>query len=229
LKILAFDTSTEWCSVALNLDGELTGQAVLAGQTHSEWLLPMVQALLAEAGLSLKQLDALAIGQGPGSFTGLRIACGVAQGLAFGANLPVIEVVTLEAMAAQALAGNAAAGAVVCLDARMHEVYAAVYARTPDGLAAQVAPGLFAPSQAPLPMTDERYLACGSGFAAYAEALATRYGDRLASWRPELYPSAEWIARLAADHWRAGQMVAAEAVEPLYIRDKVALKTCERL
>ncbi|TCS70561.1 tRNA threonylcarbamoyladenosine biosynthesis protein TsaB [Sulfuritortus calidifontis] len=228
MKILAFDTSTEWCSVALDLDGTLSSRAVLAGQRHSEWLLPMVQELLAEAGLVLTQLDALAIGQGPGSFTGLRIACGAAQGLAFGANLPVVPVITLEAMAAQALADSEFDGAVVCVDARMNEVYAAVYAKAPAGLAAQVAPGLFAPSAAPLPVAAGRYLGCGSGFAAYAEPLATRYGDRLAELRPERYPHAEWIARLAADKWRAGQAVVAEAVEPLYIRDKVALKTCER-
>lgn len=229
MKILAFDTSTEWCSVALNLDGELTAQAVLAGQKHSELLLPMLHDLLAEAGLALNQLDALAIGQGPGSFTGLRIACGAAQGLAFGAGLPVVPVVTLEAMAAQALATEGFDGVAVCVDARMNEVYAAIYAKTAGGLEAQVPPGLFAPAQAPLPESEGRHLGCGSGFAAYADALAARYGSRLAALRPELYPNAEWIARLAADKWRAGQAVAAEAVEPLYIRDKVALKTRERV
>jgi tRNA threonylcarbamoyladenosine biosynthesis protein TsaB len=226
LKILAFDTSTEWCSVALDLDGELTSQAVQAGQKHSELLLPMVHDLLAEAGLALNRLDALAIGQGPGSFTGLRIACGTAQGLAFGAGLPVVPVVTLEAMAAQALAAGEDDAAVVCVDARMNEVYAAIYARTPSGIETRVAPGLFAPGGAPLPESGGRHLGCGSGFAAYADLLAARYGDRLARLEPGLYPHAEWIARLAAE--RADQAVAAEAVEPLYIRDKVALKTCER-
>ncbi|NWG86554.1 MAG: tRNA (adenosine(37)-N6)-threonylcarbamoyltransferase complex dimerization subunit type 1 TsaB [Hydrogenophilaceae bacterium] len=228
MKILAFDTSTEWCSVALDIDGAVASQSVLAGQKHSELLLPMLHGLLAEAGLTLRQLDALAIGQGPGSFTGLRIACGTAQGLAFGASLPVVEVGTLEAMAAQALAPGDVDGVVACVDARMHEVYAAVYAKTAAGIEARIGPGLFAPAQAPWPVAAGRYLGCGSGFAAYAELLQARYAGRLVAVRPELYPHAEWIARLAADKWQAGQAVAAEAVEPLYIRDKVALKTCER-
>lgn len=229
LKILAFDTSTEWCSVALNIDGKLNSRTVQAGQKHSELLLPMVQDVLAEVGMTLAQLDALAIGQGPGSFTGLRIACGVAQGLAFGAGLPVIEVGTLQAMAAQTLAETTAPGVVVCLDARMNEVYAAVYRRSDSGVDEVVPPGLYAPTEAPLPAEIKGFVGCGSGFAAaYADLLHSRYGNRLSAIRSDLYPNADWVARLAAGKWQAAEYVAAEAVEPLYIRDKVALKTCER-
>lgn len=204
------------------------GQAVLAGQRHSELLLPMVQAVLAETGLALGQLDAIAVGQGPGSFTGLRIGCGVAQGLAFGAGLPVIGVVTLEAMATHALKDTAGGGVVACIDARMNEVYAALYEKSAAGLREVLAPGLYAPAQAPLPPGDRAYIGCGSGFKGYADILAERYAGRLARIEPELHPHAEAIAALAAIKWRAGEYVAAEAVEPLYIRDKVALKTSER-
>lgn len=228
MKILAFDTSTEWCSAALYVDGAVHGQAVLAGQKHSELLLPMVRGVLAEAGLALGQLDALAVGHGPGSFTGLRIACGVAQGLAFGAGLPVIAVVTLEAMAAQALRDTQAVGAVACIDARMSEVYAALYEKTDSGLHEVLAPGLYAPAQAPLPAAGQAYVGCGSGFGAYADILAERYAGTLAAIRADIHPHAEAIARLAVDKWQRGDTLAPAAVEPLYIRNKVALKTCER-
>ncbi len=223
MKILAFDTSTEWCSAALQVGGELRVRETLAGQKHSELLLPMVMELLAEAGLALAELDALAFGKGPGSFTGLRIACGVAQGLAYGADLPVVGVVTLEAMALEA----DAEAVVACLDARMQEVYAAVYRRTPEGLAAEVGPGLYAPAAAPLP-AGAGYVGCGSGFAAYAGVLAGRYAGRLAAVRPEVHPHARAIARLAAAELACGGGGPAETAEPLYVRDKVALKTCER-
>ena len=223
MKILAFDTSTDWCSAALQVDGEVRVRETLAGQKHSELLVPMVMDLLGEAGLSLGALDALAFGKGPGSFTGVRIACGVAQGLAYGANLPVVGVVTLEAMALEA----GAEAAVCCLDARMKEVYSAVYRRTPAGLRAEIEPGLYAPTAAPLP-DGEGYLGCGSGFAAYADVLAERYAGRLTAVWPEIYPHARAIARLAAAELARGGGGPAESAEPLYVRDKVALKTCER-
>lgn len=228
LKLLAFDTSTEWCSAAVLADGRVHSRAVLAGQKHSELLLPMVQEVLTEAGLVLARLDAIAVGQGPGSFTGLRIACGAAQGLAFGAGLPVIQVSTLEAMAAYALKDVAIGGVVACIDARMNEIYAAIYEKSAAGLRAASAPGLYAPAQAPLPSGDMRHIGCGSGFKGYADILADRYAGQLASIEPEIHPHAEAVASLAAVKWQAGDYVAAEAVEPLYIRDKVALKTCER-
>lgn len=228
LKLLAFDTSTEWCSAAVLADGAVHSQAVWAGQKHSELLLPMVQEVLAEAGLALAQLDAIAVGQGPGSFTGLRIACGAAQGLAFGSGLPVIQVITLEAMAAHALKAIAVGGVVACIDARMNEVYAAIYEKSAAGLRAVSTPGLYAPAQAPLPSDDMSYIGCGSGFKGYADILAERYAGQLVRIEPDVHPHAEAIAALAVTKWQAGDYVAAEAVEPLYIRDKVALKTCER-
>ena len=125
MKILAFDTSTEYCSVALDLDGDRLCRDVLAERRHSELLLPMIHTVLAEAGLQLSDLDALAFGAGPGSFTGLRIACGVAQGLTLVTGLPVAGISTLEAIAQQ----NTCDKIVVAIDARMSEIYHAAYVR----------------------------------------------------------------------------------------------------
>ena len=123
LKVLAFDTSTEYCSVALFQDGAIMSREALAGQRHSELILPMVRQTLTEAGLTLTQLDGIAFGAGPGSFTGLRIACGIAQGLAFGADLPVAGICTLEALAQEAGGGRI----IAALDARMSQIYHAAY------------------------------------------------------------------------------------------------------
>src|SRR5208282_3173837 len=126
MRILALDASTDVCAVALGDGVSWTGRAESAGQRHSELLLPMVRELLSEARLELADLHGIAFGAGPGSFTGLRIACGVAQGLALGANLPVIGVATLEAMAESARSRRGCARVIAALDARMHEVYFAV-------------------------------------------------------------------------------------------------------
>ena len=141
MKILALDTSTEYCSVALWRDGDVDAREALAGRRHSELLLPMVDALLERHGLRLKGLDGIAFGEGPGSFTGLRIGCGVTQGLAFGAGLPVVGVSTLLALAEAARSRRA----VCCLDARMGEVYHAAYARSDAGWEAVHVPSLCAP------------------------------------------------------------------------------------
>ena len=223
MNLLAFDTSTEWCSAALWVDGDIRARAIEAGQTHSRLLLPMIGELLSEAGLTLARLDALAYGKGPGAFTGLRIACSVAQGLAMGAGLPVIGVVTLEAMAEETGADQV----VACLDARMGEVYAAVMRRDADRWVSLSGPGLYRPEAAPLP-PEGHWIGCGSAFAAYPQALSCRYADRLAETRVEVIPHARSIARLAAAAHARGEGLQAEAAEPYYVRDKVALKRSER-
>jgi tRNA threonylcarbamoyladenosine biosynthesis protein TsaB len=223
MRILAFDTSTEYCSVALLLDGALSIREIHAGQTHSQLLLPMCQEVLAEAQISLAQLDGIAFGAGPGSFTGLRIACAVAQGLAFGADLPVLGMGTLLALAE----ASGTERVIACLDARMGEVYHAAYQRNESDWITASEPQLCAPQQVPIP-EGTGWSGCGSGFKVYAEPLQARYGTALAGMRPELYPHAREIARLAAPRIAAGQGVAAELAVPFYIRDKVALKICER-
>jgi tRNA threonylcarbamoyladenosine biosynthesis protein TsaB len=224
VKILALDTSTEYCSVALWHDGNIDAREKLAGQRHSELLLKMVDGLLRERGLAVRDLDCIAFGAGPGSFTGLRIACGVAQGLAFGAELPVVGVSTLLALA-EAVQG---ARAVCCLDARMGQVYHAAYERDGNRWITVHPPDLCAPAAAPPLPGGFSWTGCGSGFKAYGEVLARRYAGRLSAIISDAYPHARHIARLAVVEFEQGRALAAEEAVPVYIRDKVALRSDER-
>jgi tRNA threonylcarbamoyladenosine biosynthesis protein TsaB len=218
VKLLALDTSTELCSAALWLDGPAASAAADAGQRHSELLLPMIDGLLADAGVRLRDLDAIAFGEGPGSFTGLRIACGVAQGLAFGAGLPVVGIGTLLALA-QAAAADAAA---CCLDARMRQVYFAAYRRTDAGWVCVHEPQVCAPQDVPL-LPAGTWTGCGNGYTAYGEALGARLGSQLATVAPVAVPHAREIALLAAAALARGEAKPAAAALPVYVRDKVAL------
>ena len=221
MRILALDTSTEYLSLALQLDGETLSRDLRAGQQHSELILPMTQELLAEADIALTELDCVAFGQGPGSFTGLRIGCGVAQGLAFGADLPVAPISTLLALAQ----GSGHDAVVCCLDARMGEVYDAVYRREGQQWQTVCDAGLYSPQDVP-DVEGGHWSGVGSGFNAYHEQLSGRYAGRLQQIDGTLFPHARDIAALAAAN--DGAWVAAEQAAPLYIRDKVALKTSER-
>lgn len=220
MKFLAFDTATEWCSAALWSDGVCAWREIHAGQKHSELLTPMLMELLAESGLGLKQLDGLVYGMGPGSFTGLRIACGVAQGLALGGDLPVLGISTLETLAEE----TGETRVLACLDARMHEVYAALYQREDAAWRCLAGPLVCPPDAVPTPEGDG-YVGVGSGFAAYPEIAQAR---RLRRVDATLIPHARAMARLAAPRLLRGEGLPAENAEPLYIRDKVALKICER-
>lgn len=185
----------------------------------------MVQELLAEAGIALQQCDAIAYGSGPGSFTGVRTACGVAQGLAFGAGLPVVPVVTLDAMALACHQQHGAAEVLTVLDARMGEVYWAQYRFEAGAVAPAVvlAPALAAPE---VVQPQGQPVACGNGFAAYAEALA---GLACApSAHGEVMPHAAQIAQLAAVAFAAGHTVSAAEAQPLYLRNKIAYTSAER-
>lgn len=223
LKILALDTTTEYCSVALWQNGGVDTREAMAGQAHSQLLLPMVDDLLRQHAVVLKDLDGIAFGRGPGSFTGLRIACGVAQGLAFGAGVPVVGVSTLLALAEAVRSDHA----VCCLDARMGEIYHAAYARSEEEWRAVHEASLCAPDAVPL-LPEGAWTGCGSGFAAHGEALKRRYEGCLAEVRPEVYPHAREIAWLGARELERGRGVPAEQALPVYIRDKVALRTDER-
>lgn len=223
MKILALDTSTEYCSLALSLGGEVVTREVLAGQRHSELILPMLQEMLDEADITLNALDGIAFGSGPGSFTGLRIGCGVAQGLAFGANLPVAGICTLEALAE----GSEGSRVISCLDARMGEIYHAIYEKSDGQWQVVSLPGLYAPQNAP-PVEGHDWIGCGSGFSAYGEALQAHYGSQLKTVVADVFPHARHIASLAIPVFEQGRAVEACNAAPLYIRDKVALKTSER-
>ncbi|MCC6533893.1 MAG: tRNA (adenosine(37)-N6)-threonylcarbamoyltransferase complex dimerization subunit type 1 TsaB [Burkholderiales bacterium] len=218
MKILALDTSTEYCSAALWCDGAVATEAVHAGQRHTELLLPMVDRLLGDAALALGALDAIAFGAGPGSFTGLRIACAVAQGLAFGADLPVVGIGTLLALAE----ASGAQAAVCCLDARMREVYFAAYRRAAGSWQSVHAPALYAAAQVPV-LSAGLWTGCGNGFRVHGEALAHRLGAALATVSPASVPHARDIATLAAAELARGGGRPPHEALPIYIRDKVAL------
>jgi len=223
LNILALDTSTEFCTVVCLRDRDEFGREERAGQRHSELILQMIEAVLAESRLGLRELSGIGFGAGPGSFTGLRIACGVAQGLAFGAGLSVVPVGTLLALAEAADAPRV----VTCLDARMGEIYHAAYERGPEGWEQIVAPNVCRADAAPT-LAGTGWTGCGSGFATYAEDLTARYATQLVRVEPELYPHARAVARLAKPVLEAGAGLAPEQALPLYVRDKVAFKMNER-
>jgi tRNA threonylcarbamoyladenosine biosynthesis protein TsaB len=224
VRILALETSTEYCSVALWRDGELHERCELVGQKHSGVLMPMLDELLREAGMKLDDMDGIAFGAGPGSFTGVRIACGVAQGLALGADLPVLGICTLQALAQAAGRDKV----IAALDARMAEVYHAAYERRNGEWLAVREPGLCLPQDAPL-VEDGGWFGAGSGFLAHGEQLRERYAANLASIDGQVVPQAGAIAQIAAPLFAAGRGVDAAEALPLYLRDKVALKISERV
>ncbi len=223
MKILALETSTEYCSVALWQDGTVADCRERVGQKHSEVLLPMVDALLRDGGLRLADLDGIAFGAGPGSFTGVRIACSAAQGLALGAQKPVLGISTLQALAQ----GSGRDRVVAVLDARMAEVYHAAYERRDGVWHAVWEPALCLPQDAP-PVEGTDWFGAGSGFLAHGEPLRAHYAANLFAVDEAAVPQAAAIVQLAAPRFAAGHGVDAAQAAPLYLRDKVALKTSER-
>ncbi len=217
MKILALETSTDACSVALSVDA-LVCERLERGQKHSSRILSMVDEVLAESGLSLTQLDALAFGRGPGSFTGLRIGTGVVQGLGFGADLPVVPVSSLAALAQ----GQPGARVLAAFDARMSQVYWGAYRRSAHGIVELLGREcVVTPQDIPL-SGEEGWLGAGSGWDAYAEILRVRLGARLQDWRPRCHPHARHVAELGHVGLEKGQAVTAEQALPVYIRDAVA-------
>ena len=219
MKVLAIDTATERCSVALRVEGALTTREVVTPRGHADLILPMVEEVLREAGLSLRQLDGIAYGRGPGAFTGVRIAIGVVQGLAFGANLSTVGISNLAAVAQQV--GAAGAHILVCMDARMQEVYWGTFeaSSNDDDL---------------IPIADERVspperveigdwmptVAAGTGFGSYP-ALRERFANL--SIHGDLLPHAREIALLGERALREGKGVPASEAQPVYLRDNVAV------
>lgn len=210
MRFASIETSTEWCSVALWRDGEIAALERRAGHRHSELVLPMLETLIKNQGLSFSRLDSVAFGAGPGAFTGLRIACAVAQGLAFARGLPVIGVSTLEALAQE----SGAARVVACIDARMREVYYAALEKRAGRWREVIAAQCVAPQSAPRPPGDG-WIGCGNGFAVYGSMGLSRV-------LPEVHPTALAIAQLAAPRLAAGEGVDAALAAPIYLRDKVA-------
>jgi len=215
MKFAAFETATEWCSVALWLEGEIRALERHAPNAHAELALPMLERLMEEAGVGVQDLDAVAFGAGPGAFTGLRIACGLAQGLALGRGIPVLGVSTLEAIAEE----SGAARVIACLDARMREVYWAAFERDGERWRERLSARCTPPGALQAPEAGE-WVGCGNGFAVYGAM-------GLARVHPEIHPSAAAVARLAAPRLAAGEGVDAAEAQPRYLRDKVAWTRAE--
>ncbi|MDI6747438.1 MAG: tRNA (adenosine(37)-N6)-threonylcarbamoyltransferase complex dimerization subunit type 1 TsaB [Rhodocyclaceae bacterium] len=223
MKLLAFEASTRRLSVALWCDGELQERSADVPNGGAERLLPWAGELIGEAGITLAQLDGVAFGAGPGGFTGLRLACGVAQGLAFGLDCPVVPVGSLAALALASGDGKV----IACLDARMNEIYLAAYVVAGEQVEEIMAPIVGAGETAILPQ-GSGWRGAGDGFSACGQLLTARLGTRLIATDATASPSAAAVARLAAPQLAGGRGVAAAAAMPHYIRDKVALTTAER-
>ena len=225
MKILALDTATENCSAALWIDGHLVQRELEAERGHAELILGMIDELLRESATQLEQMDAIAFGRGPGSFTGVRLAASVTQGLAFGAGVPIVPISDLQAVAQRAAEGDAASQRVlVCNDARMQEVYWACFERSPDGLMLPVGvERVSKPSDVQLPdeWATRAISGAGRGFAAYT-VLRMNLSDRLNRIDDAVLPGAREIAILAVAEVRAGRVHPPEAAVPIYIRNDVA-------
>jgi len=226
MKILALDASTGMCSVAVGGEEGFVERSIAAGHRHSELLLPMIQAVLGEAGVGVKALDGIAFGSGPGSFTGLRIACGVAQGLALGAGAPVLGIPTLAAMAETARSRDGSRRVVAALDARMREVYVAAYEYDGSAWRECVAPTVVAPDAAPVP-PGSGWFGVGAGFGVYP-ALRDRLDVALTRCDATILPNASAVGALALPGFASGIGGPARDAAPLYVRHRVALTTAER-
>ncbi|WP_241086263.1 tRNA (adenosine(37)-N6)-threonylcarbamoyltransferase complex dimerization subunit type 1 TsaB [Candidatus Vondammii sp. HM_W22] len=224
MKLLAIETASEACSVALLIDGAVTERFRVQPRGHSELILPMMNELLAEAEVTLSGLDAMAFGQGPGSFTGVRIATGVIQGAAFAADLPVMPVSTLATLAQRCFREQGKCRLLPAFDAGMKEVYWGIYEVSDTGVVRQVvADEVSLPKAVTLPEGGDWH-AVGSGWKSYGEQLCLLLGGSLASINPDLLCSAHDVAVLGAADFAVGQTVSAEQALPLYLRDKVAAK-----
>ncbi len=241
MKLLAFETATEACSVALWIDGDVRERFGLAPRRHAELALPWAEALLDEAGIARSQLDAIAVGRGPGAFTGVRLAVAIAQGIALGLDIPVVPISTLAVLAAALPAQGEEHNQriLAAIDARMGEIYLGAFARSADGLVAVLGEEILMPPQHSIDWlwvahsdavaaVQQQWIGIGSGFAAGDRALTAALGDALTRSDASALPHAADLARLAAAAYARGETRSPEHVEPAYLRDKVALTLGEQ-
>jgi tRNA threonylcarbamoyladenosine biosynthesis protein TsaB len=221
MKLLAIDTSTEACSAAVGIADQVITRYELAPRKHAELILPMIDSLLNEAGLAFSQLDALAFGRGPGSFTGLRIAAGVIQGIAFGADLPVVPVSSLATLAQGASRELGVDKIAAGFDARMQEVYWAMFRVDDHGLVRLNGDEVVCkPEDVPLP-ENSGWTGIGSAWQVYEHALMGHLGEKLSGWHDDFYPQARDMVRLGMDGFQTGKAVSAEHAIPVYLRNNV--------
>lgn len=227
MKLLAFETATEACSVALYVDGQVLERFEVAPRRHAELSLPWAEQLLAEAGIARSQLDAIALSRGPGAFTGVRLAIAIAQGIALALDRPLLPVSTLQTLALRAPAD--APRVLACIDARMGELYVARYLRDADGeLRLQERELLVVPDAVQLPADDSVWAGVGTGFAAGEGVLSTRLRSRLSSVDAQALPGAADVLKIAVPAMLRGEAIAPELVQPAYLRDNVALTLIEQ-
>jgi len=227
--LLALDTSTEACSAALWIDGRVLERFEVAPRKHTELLLPMIDELLLEAELPKDALDAIVFGRGPGSFTGVRLAASVAQGLAFGLGKPVIPLSSLAALAQAELDENPGQPIAAMIDARMGEIYLGMYRADEAGLAVALSPERVLPPEQVNLGADQDWRAVGSGWQTYGKVLAEQLGDRISGQPQPRYPRAAALLKLAEREALSSRWHTPEQAQPLYLRDKVALTVSERL
>ncbi len=228
MKLLAVDTATEACSAALLIDDDVIARYQVAPREHTQLILPMCDALLSEAGITTAQLDAVAFGRGPGSFTGVRIAAGVAQGIAFAHDLPVLCISTLAVLAQQVVANKNATKVLACIDARMQEIYWAAYESDEQGMASLVGKEMVVPpANVQLPR-GQGWHGAGSGWQSYTDILVQRMQGQLVAWDGALLPDARYMLRLAQQAYTRGEAVTADRAQPIYLRDKVANKPAKK-
>ena len=230
MKLLAVETATEACSAALYIDGEITERFSLTANEHTKLILPMIDTLMSEAGLLPQQLDALAFGCGPGSFTGVRIATGVIQGIAFGADLPVVPISTLAAIAQDYFDSNdnmEQHTAFTAMDARMGEIFWGIYNRNEQGYATLIGKEVVTLAD-DIVFPDLTGIGLGSGWGVYEEKLMLRLAGKVKHYEVDVRPRARAIARLGARGFELGLAVEVELAMPVYLRDKVAKTEAER-
>ncbi|NUO74702.1 MAG: tRNA (adenosine(37)-N6)-threonylcarbamoyltransferase complex dimerization subunit type 1 TsaB [Lysobacter sp.] len=242
MKLLAFETATEACSVALWIDGEVRERHELAPRRHAELSLPWAEQLLADAGLRKSQLDAIALGRGPGAFTGVRLAIAIGQGIALALDRPILAVSTLATLAMRAHAASYGsdvsrdggtdaampARVLASIDARMGEIYTGAFELRDGDAFALSTEAVLAPEAASLPDSRDGWLGVGTGFSAADGALARHFEDRFAAIDAAALPHAADLARLAVAAYARGEAVAPERVEPAYLRNNVALTIAEQ-
>jgi tRNA threonylcarbamoyladenosine biosynthesis protein TsaB len=234
MNLLAFELSTEACSVALWVDGEVRERHEIAPRRHAELALPWAEALLAEAGIARSQLDAIAVGRGPGAFTGVRLGVAIAQGIALALDRPAVPVSTLAALAMRAVALGAGQGGHVlaAIDARMNEVYTARYLLSADRGALRPMPAsdeqVLPPDAVPLPVDGGAWFGVGTGFTALGGVLQSRLPPDWCAVDSDALPRAADVVRLAHGALLRGESVAPEKLEPAYLRNQVALTLVEQ-
>ena len=221
LNLLAIDTSSDACSVALLMNNVIMERFQLAPRQHNTLILPMIEQVLTEAGLTLNRLNAIAFGCGPGSFTGLRVAASVVQGIAFAADIPVIPISTLHALAQGALREYGATNAIAAIDARINEIYWAAYHADGQLMKAQTSEIVCAPEAMLLTSKTCLWQGVGSGWDTYHTILQEKVEKQLQKWLPQCYVKAQDIVKLAEIAYQNGNIVQADQALPVYLRDQV--------